>query len=53
MLLPIGHEGDSVRRIPWVTIAIMALCIIIHIATSSSVSYYEQRYYSIGGEIIE
>jgi membrane associated rhomboid family serine protease len=53
MLLPIGHEGDSVRRIPWVTVAIMALCIIIHIMTSSSVSYYEQQYNTIGGEIID
>jgi membrane associated rhomboid family serine protease len=34
MILPIGHEGDSVRRIPWVTIGIIALCLIFHIVIS-------------------
>ena len=41
MLIPIGQESDTVRRIPWVTIVIMGLCVIIHILNSSAVSEYE------------
>ncbi len=28
ILLPVGHSEDSVRRLPWVTFAIMGLCIL-------------------------
>ena len=28
MLIPIGHEEESVRRLPWVTFSIMAVCIV-------------------------
>ncbi len=30
-LIPIGHDEDSVRRLPWVTIVIAALCIAVHL----------------------
>ena len=31
MLIPIGHESSTVRRLPWVTFFILASCFIIHI----------------------
>ncbi len=33
MLIPLGHEQTSVRRLPWVTFAIMALCVVAYILT--------------------
>ena len=38
MILPIGHESQSVRRLPLVTIGIIAACIIIHIFVSSKMN---------------
>lgn len=34
MIIPIGHESDEVRRLPWVTFGIIALCILIFIPTN-------------------
>ncbi|HVH05297.1 MAG TPA: rhomboid family intramembrane serine protease, partial [Myxococcota bacterium] len=34
MILPIGHEESEVRRLPWVTIAIMAICVLALLATN-------------------
>ncbi|MGD2295902.1 MAG: rhomboid family intramembrane serine protease [Candidatus Aminicenantes bacterium] len=31
MLIPIGHESSTVRRLPWITFAIMAICLVVHI----------------------
>jgi membrane associated rhomboid family serine protease len=31
MLIPLGHEQRSVRRLPWVTFTIMALCLIVFV----------------------
>jgi len=42
MILPIGHENQSVRRIPWVTITIMALCLIVHIVVTSQMGKVEK-----------
>jgi len=33
MLIPLGHEQRSVRRLPWVTFTIMALCLIVFVLT--------------------
>lgn len=38
IIIPIGHESDEVRRLPWITFGIMALCIIFHIFISMQVS---------------
>jgi membrane associated rhomboid family serine protease len=27
MIIPIGHEEDSVRRLPWITFGVMGLCV--------------------------
>jgi membrane associated rhomboid family serine protease len=42
MILPIGHEESEVRRLPWVTIAIMALCVLMLLATNPSGEFGEQ-----------
>ena len=31
MLIPLGHEQTSVRRLPWVTFTIMGLCLVVFI----------------------
>lgn len=31
MLIPLGHEKTTVRRLPWVTFTIMAICVIVFI----------------------
>jgi len=36
-LIPIGHEQDTVRRLPWVTFSILAICFIVHIFVSIQV----------------
>lgn len=33
MIFPLGHERTSVRRLPWVTFAIMALCVAAFVGT--------------------
>jgi len=33
MLIPLGHERRSVRRLPWVTFTIMALCLVVFLLT--------------------
>ena len=36
-LLPVGHEKDTVRRLPWVTFSIIGICFIVHIFISMQV----------------
>jgi membrane associated rhomboid family serine protease len=33
MLIPLGHEKTSVRRLPWVTFVVMALCLLTFLFT--------------------
>jgi membrane associated rhomboid family serine protease len=33
MLLPIGHEQTTVRRMPWVTLTIIGLCLVAYVLT--------------------
>jgi membrane associated rhomboid family serine protease len=33
MILPIGHEESGVRRLPWVSFAIMGACVVFFLAT--------------------
>jgi membrane associated rhomboid family serine protease len=32
ILVPIGHGEGTVRRLPWVTFGIMAICLVVHLA---------------------
>jgi membrane associated rhomboid family serine protease len=34
LIIPIGHESNTVRRLPWVTFGIMALCVGVHLLVS-------------------
>jgi membrane associated rhomboid family serine protease len=42
MLIPIGHESSTVRRLPWVTFFILASCFIIHILVSIDLNKREK-----------
>ena len=37
LIIPVGHESNEVRRLPWITFGIMALCLIVHIFLSMEV----------------
>ena len=38
IIIPIGHESSTVRRLPWVTFIIMAGCLAAHIMISGTMS---------------
>ena len=42
MLLPIGHEETTVRRMPWVTFSIIGICVFAYILTASAPSGVER-----------
>jgi membrane associated rhomboid family serine protease len=42
MILPIGHEESSVRRLPWVSFAVMALCVLAFLVTKPSSSAMDE-----------
>ncbi|MCP4901324.1 MAG: rhomboid family intramembrane serine protease [bacterium] len=41
MIIPIGHEQSTVRRLPWVTFTIIGLCVIAFVVTLFSMDPYE------------
>jgi membrane associated rhomboid family serine protease len=43
IILPIGHEDSAVRRQPWVTYALMGMCLLALLATSGDVTEAETR----------
>jgi membrane associated rhomboid family serine protease len=43
MILPIGHQERSVRRLPWVTIILIVSCFGIFLLTDTSVDYGEEE----------
>ena len=43
ILLPIGHEQDTVRRLPVVTFTLMALCIVVFFDWSTVVGYVSHK----------
>jgi membrane associated rhomboid family serine protease len=52
MIIPIGHESDTVRRLPWITFIIMASCIIVHIFISGAVNKKFKEVENTGRELI-
>ena len=42
MLLPIGHEQTTVRRMPWVTLTILGVCVLVYILTALAPSGEER-----------
>ncbi|UCC39760.1 MAG: rhomboid family intramembrane serine protease [Candidatus Aminicenantes bacterium] len=51
-LLPIGHESDKVRRLPWVTFFIMATCLIVHIYVTIEINKTVKELESMGRELV-
>jgi membrane associated rhomboid family serine protease len=43
VILPIGHADSAVRRQPWVTYALMAICVVTLLATHGGVAECEAR----------
>jgi membrane associated rhomboid family serine protease len=49
MFIPIGHQETTVRRLPWVTFAIMGLCLVVFLFTNPGErSRQEQAFEDLG-----
>jgi membrane associated rhomboid family serine protease len=53
MILPIGHENSSVRRIPWVTSVIIVICILVHIVISNKMDKLKKEFIDYGQQFFE
>ena len=40
-IIPIGHDQQTVRRLPWVTFAILAVNLLVFLATGTTGSQHE------------
>jgi membrane associated rhomboid family serine protease len=52
MLIPISHESNKVRRLPWVSFFIMACCLVIHIMISVEISKTADELESTAKELV-
>jgi membrane associated rhomboid family serine protease len=43
MIIPIGHEHTTVRRLPWVTFVVMALCLVAFVSTQGASDALQQQ----------
>lgn len=53
IVIPIGHESDKVRRLPWISFVIMASCLIIHIFVSIDVNKVAKELGSTTKELVD
>lgn len=53
MIIPVGHESDTVRRLPWVTFTLMAICFVAHMFISSSAEQSMRRVENAGRELLQ
>ncbi len=53
IILPIGHESSTVRRLPWVTFIIMAGCLVAHLMISGTMSKQAKELGNTAQEIRE
>lgn len=44
ILIPTGHESNKVRRMPWITFSIIAVCFIIHVFVFLEMSKLEDQF---------
>ncbi len=51
MIIPIGHESSEVRRLPWVTFAIMATCTLVLLRTQGQEAALEGELVQITDEL--
>ena len=52
-LIPIGNERSTVRRLPWVTFSIMALCVVIYYVTLPATVDQDQELTQARDRIVE
>jgi len=52
LIIPVGHESNEVRRLPWVTFAIMAICLVVHLVLSLEVGTKQKRLENAAEEMI-
>jgi len=52
IIIPVGHESNEVRRLPWITFGIMALCLVVHIFLSMEVGAKEKQLGSSAEELV-
>ena len=52
LIIPVGHESNEVRRLPWITFGIMALCLVAHIFLSIEVGAKEKQLGSSAEELV-
>ncbi len=43
MFIPVGHDQESVRRLPWVTFSMMGLCVAVYLLTFMAVRESEHE----------
>ena len=51
-IIPVGHESNEVRRLPWITIGIVAICLVVHIFLSLEVGTKQKQLESSAEEYI-
>lgn len=52
LIIPVGHESNEVRRLPWITFGIMAMCLVVHIFISLEMGTKEEQVGSSAEEFI-
>lgn len=52
-VIPIGHESDKVRRLPWISFIIMAACLIIHILVSVEINQRAKELKNDAKELVD
>lgn len=53
LIIPVGHESNEVRRLPWITFGIMAICLVVHIFLSMEVGTKQNRLESTAEELVQ
>ncbi len=53
MIIPLDHENSTVRRLPWVTFAIMAICLVVHILVTIDLNKREKELEIAAREFLE
>jgi membrane associated rhomboid family serine protease len=52
IIIPVGHESNEVRRLPWITFGIMAVCLVVHIFLSMDVGAKQNQLGSSAEELV-
>lgn len=53
LIIPVGHESNEVRRLPWITFGIMAICLVVHIFLSMEVGTKQNQLESAAQELVQ